>query len=122
MSTQIVRQISCFAYGIISLQVSSGESNTDSPTAVLLFVFSLSSSACASKPSSSAQKSKAKILAVGCTAVLAELLFVKSSKITQEIPVGIFKGFSAELAESSLLKTYRGTTPHCLRDCIIKHC
>ena len=41
MSTQIVRQISCFAYGIISLQVSSGESNTDSPTAVLLFVFFL---------------------------------------------------------------------------------
>ena len=41
MSTQIVRQISCIDYGIISLQVSSGESNTDSPTAVLLFVFFL---------------------------------------------------------------------------------
>jgi hypothetical protein len=64
--------------------------------------FSLSSSACVSKLSSSAQKSKAKILAVGCAAVFTELLFDKTSKITQRIPVGIFKGFSAVLAESSL--------------------
>ena len=36
------------------------------------------------------------------TAVFTELLFDKTSKITKGIPVGIFKGFSAVLAESSL--------------------
>jgi hypothetical protein len=41
---------------------------------------------------------------VGCAAVFAEQLFVKPSKITQGIPIGIFKGFSAGLAESSLRK------------------
>jgi len=37
---------------------------------------------------------------VGCSAVFRESLFVKTRKITQGIPVGIFKGFSAVLAES----------------------
>jgi hypothetical protein len=38
---------------------------------------------------------------VGCCAVLDERLFVKTRKSPQGIPVGIFKGFSAVLAESS---------------------
>jgi len=57
---------------------------------------------CVSKAASSAQKSKAKNLAVGCVAVFTEQLFGKASKITQGIPVGIFKGFSAALAERCL--------------------
>jgi hypothetical protein len=47
-------------------------------------------------------KIQAKILAVGCFAVFRELFFGKTSKITQGIPVGIFKGFSAVLTENSL--------------------
>jgi hypothetical protein len=62
--------------------------------------FSLSSSACVSKLSSSAQKPKTKIQSEGCCAVFREQLFGKTRKIMQEISVDIFKGFSAVLAES----------------------
>jgi hypothetical protein len=66
--------------------------------------FSLSSLPCVGKAASSAQKSKAKLLAVGCYAVLTELFFGKIRKIPKGIPAGIAKGFSAILAENSLSK------------------
>jgi hypothetical protein len=66
--------------------------------------FSLSSLPCVSKAASSAPKSKAKLLAMGCYAVLTELFSDKARKNMKGIPVGIAKGFSAALAEKSLTK------------------
>ena len=65
-------------------------------------LFALLSLPCVSKAASAAPKTSAKPLAERCEAVFAERLTGKASKIPKGIPVGIFKGFSAVLAESSL--------------------
>jgi hypothetical protein len=81
-----------------------GNRTPTAPQQSFRLYFSLFSLPCVSKAASSAQKSKAKILAVGCCAVLKEPLFAKTRKTSQGIPVGIFKEFFAVLAKSRLSK------------------
>ena len=81
-----------------------GSRTPTAPQRFFYLYFSLSSLPCTSKAASSAQKSKAKLLAVGCCAVFAAPLFGKTRKIPKGISVDIFEGFSAVLAESCLRK------------------
>ena len=75
------------------LVLSGGESNSDSPTAVLWLYLSYLMRLVPAGSHHLRKKSKAQILAEGCAAVLTQLLFGKTRKAHREYPLVFSRGF-----------------------------